>query len=188
MVCVSYSRRTAGIGACLRLYDRGILLESEVVDRLNDLANPDNLEEILAEIPPALHEPLKACPLKAYGASSLPPITSVDVVSLRGIPSNQVSDYMLEARDSPGVRLTGEAAQAIASLWRRLPPRTQMRCHIPPYGLRFRSEETVILQASICWKCNNIFGTFGIESFIPIRRCSDRISAVAHGDSANPRR
>ena len=33
-----------------------------------------------------------------------------------------------------------------------------MRCHMPPFGLRFYSAGDVIAQASICWECNNIYG------------------------------
>jgi hypothetical protein len=33
---------------------------------------------------------------------------------------------------------------------------TQMRCHFPIYGLRFRdAKRRVLFQTSLCWGCNN---------------------------------
>ncbi len=92
-----------------------------------------------------------------YSPASLPPITSVDVVALQGVTA-VVDDYMQNSGDAPSVTLYGDDAQRVADLWRSLPPGEQARCHIPPYGLRFRCGERVICQASICWECDNIFG------------------------------
>jgi len=36
-----------------------------------------------------------------------------------------------------------------------------MRCHVPPFGLRFFSGDRLLCEASICWRCNNIFGQAG---------------------------
>lgn len=33
-----------------------------------------------------------------------------------------------------------------------------MRCHLPPVGLRFYQDETLVCTFSICWKCNNAYG------------------------------
>ena len=38
-----------------------------------------------------------------------------------------------------------------------------MRCHNPPFGLRFYTEDGLQRQCSICWRCNNIHGDFGYE-------------------------
>lgn len=46
---------------------------------------------------------------------------------------------------------------AIVDLWHNLPEYEQVRCHFPPYGLRFISQESIVLEVSICWKCNNIW-------------------------------
>ena len=89
---------------------------------------------------------------------TLPTITSVDIVDLRSIDANRVSQYMQSAVGAPSVTLCGDAAQRIAELWRALPPGHQSRCHTPPYGVRFRSGERVVCEASICWDCDNIFG------------------------------
>jgi hypothetical protein len=32
------------------------------------------------------------------------------------------------------------------------------RCHIPPFGLRFFTNNQLVCQASVCWECNNIYG------------------------------
>ncbi len=102
---------------------------------------------------------------KVYSPASLPPITVVEVVILSDFDPSRVNEYMREAANTPGVAVSGEAAQIIAFLWRQLPPDETYRCHLPPYGLRFRSGEEIILQASICWQCNNIFGEVGDEEF-----------------------
>ena len=57
-------------------------------------------------------------------------------------------------------RVEGQVAQEIATLFRQLPSGEPARCHIPPYGLRFYTEEGLQKQCSICWMCNNICGDF----------------------------
>lgn len=93
-----------------------------------------------------------------YSPASLPPITSIEVVVLEGVNSNRVDEYMSNAVEAHSITLQGADAQRIAELWRSLPPGEQARCHLPPFGLRFRSEERVVCEASICWECDNIFG------------------------------
>lgn len=96
--------------------------------------------------------------MERYFPSSRPPISAVEVVLLRGIDANRVSEYMREAVAVPSVLLDGEAAQRVAALWRHLPPGEPYRCHNPPFGLRFLAGEAVVCRASLCWECNNIFG------------------------------
>ena len=61
-------------------------------------------------------------------------------------------------RGGSEVTCEGEAAQAIASAWRRLENGRQARCHVPPFGFRFLSHGEVMLEATVCWRCNNIHG------------------------------
>jgi hypothetical protein len=63
------------------------------------------------------------------------------------------------------VRAGTSAIQQIISLWQALPPGESARCHVPPFGVRFFSGETVMCQASICWRCNNIYGEAGGQQF-----------------------
>jgi len=95
--------------------------------------------------------------------SSLSRIDAVEVVSLRGLLPNGVSEYMAAAKDARRVRITGTEAQRIAELWRTLPEGEEMRCHIPPFGLRFFAGDDLVCEASICWRCNNIFGQAGAD-------------------------
>jgi hypothetical protein len=86
--------------------------------------------------------------------STLPPIDSVEVLVISG-------DYEPSRRGAsiPGntvAKLTGELAQQVAQLWRSLPDGEQMRCHNPRHGLRFYCGESVLLEAAICFECNNI--------------------------------
>ena len=91
-----------------------------------------------------------------YEPSLLPDIDAVELIDLKGIQLHRVKEYM-RAKDTPYVRVIGETAQQIAHLWRQLPPDQQMRCHIPPFGLRFYVGNKLLVQGSICWECNNIW-------------------------------
>ena len=90
--------------------------------------------------------------------SSLPDIDAVEVVTLRGLFPNGVAEYMLAAKKARRARLVGVAAEEIAAMWRALPDAEQTRCHVPPFGLRFFEGCHLICEASICWRCNNIYG------------------------------
>ena len=106
------------------------------------------------------------CSVDTYSPASLPDISSVEVVSLEGVEADRADQYMDNAAAAPSVRLDGDAAQRIAALWRRLPPGEQARCHTPPFGLRFRTGERVVCQASLCWECNNSSGNGEGRRFI----------------------
>jgi hypothetical protein len=93
-----------------------------------------------------------------YDPKHLQEIDYVEVVKLGYVKVNTVSEYMLKAKFADFVRINNETSQQITRLWRNLPASEQMRCHNPPFGLRFYKNEILILQASICWECNNIFG------------------------------
>lgn len=90
--------------------------------------------------------------------SSLPGIDAVEVVSLRGLYPDRVNEYMAAAKEARRVRLVGSEAERIAQIWRALPEAEQKRCHGPPFGLRFFAGNELVCEASICWRCNNIFG------------------------------
>jgi hypothetical protein len=108
--------------------------------------------------------PYSACrDVKSFDPSSLPAIDQVDVVDLRAVDPNSVAQYMDRAADAPSVRTAGVDAQRIAAPWRALSPGEQMRCHVPPFGLRFYAAGRLICEASLCWQCNNLFGREGSE-------------------------
>lgn len=98
--------------------------------------------------------------------SSLPPIDAVDVVDLSDVVdvgAGGADGYLRAADDAPGVRVSGAAAERVAGLYRGLPAGEQARCHVPPFGLRFYAGGRLLGRASICWRCNNIFGDAGGE-------------------------
>lgn len=104
--------------------------------------------------------------------SSLPEIDAVDVLVLDDtMPDKAPSGvtgmyvYILGAADAPRVRLVGTQALQLATLWRRLPPGDDAACHEPPFGLRFHAGGIIVLQASVCWMCNNIYGYRGSQQF-----------------------
>jgi hypothetical protein len=82
----------------------------------------------------------------------------VEVFDLQHVDFKRGCDWLELAKATRVVRVEGAAAQQIGKLFRALPAGGQMRCHIPPYGLRFYAGAAAICEASICWKCNNIFG------------------------------
>ena len=89
---------------------------------------------------------------------SLPPITSVEILLLDGIQPKAFYDVLQAAQEAPRTRISGQQAQEIASLWRELPQAMQARCHVPKFGLRFYSTEEWLLEAAVCWECNNVYG------------------------------
>ena len=56
-----------------------------------------------------------------------------------------------------GLSLPHVAAEIVAC-WRSLRPGEQSRCHLPPVVLRFLDVNGPVCEASVCWKCDNIFG------------------------------
>lgn len=109
-----------------------------------------------------------------YLPSSLPPISVVEVVVLKNVDVDDIRGAV--AASSVSVSLHDEDAQRVAALWRQLPTGEPHRCHLPPFGLRFLDGEVVVCQASLCWKCNNIFGEVSGEAFSYDFDSSDSIS------------
>jgi len=86
-------------------------------------------------------------------------IDEVSVVDIRSVSTpNSVDAYMAQAKEAPTVRLTGADCQRVLQLWSDLETDEQMRCHTPPFGLRFYSRGSLVGEVSVCWECNNIFG------------------------------
>jgi hypothetical protein len=91
--------------------------------------------------------------------SSLPLIDEVQIVDLSRIVPKRVELYMDAAAEAPHVTVADRRALDIAELWRALQIGQQDRCHVPPFGLRFFRQHALLLSASICWQCNNVFGS-----------------------------
>lgn len=89
----------------------------------------------------------------------LPPVEQVEVLRLGRVRVHGMSIPQDVSRMESDccVRVEGEAAQTIAALWRQLPPGREERCHIPAFALRFLAGDEVVLEASLCWRCNNIW-------------------------------
>jgi hypothetical protein len=104
-------------------------------------------------------------PMTPYAVpSSLPPIDAAEVVDLAQAQPDQMDRFVAAAAAAGTrcVRVADDAeAQRIAAMFRALPPGEQMRCHIPPFGLRFFAGGRPICEASICWECNNVHGWAG---------------------------
>lgn len=99
-----------------------------------------------------------------YNPALLPQIDKVVILdlghNLEGSPSKYERIGKLSTgRDFPiyaTIEVKGGEASEIAGMWRKLPPGEARRCHIPPYGLRFYRRGRMIVEASVCWRCNSV--------------------------------
>lgn len=97
---------------------------------------------------------------------SLPEVDEVEIVPLAGRAPPQISRPHRKRVRPSSISVTGAPAEEIAELWRALPlPAAVAACHDPPFALRFFRGDTFILEASLCWKCNNVYGITADESF-----------------------
>lgn len=97
--------------------------------------------------------------------ASLPEIDEIEIVPLSGRAPPPVSRLHRKGVRVGSVSVMGTAAQEIAGLWRVLPPPGAVAaCHEPPFALRFFHGDRFILEASLCWKCNNAYGSTSDES------------------------
>jgi hypothetical protein len=104
-------------------------------------------------------------PIRHHDPSTLGRIDAVDVVALdSSVPVGGVNEFIRSRAVAGEIRLTDVDAEHIAALWRSLPSGEQARCHIPPYGLRFWLAGRKVLEASICWECDNVYGYAGDET------------------------
>lgn len=104
--------------------------------------------------------------METYRPSTLPEADRIEVVDLSGLSPRFVSGYMAESSNAPVIVVTGEQTAAICALWRLLPEQPDMmRCHIPPYGLRFFFQDLLLLEGSVCWRCDNIYLTTGNKEY-----------------------
>jgi hypothetical protein len=54
--------------------------------------------------------------------------------------------------------LRGNEAKKVASLWRRQTYNSNVSaCHEPAYAIKFYYRERLIVYASVCWSCNNMY-------------------------------
>ena len=80
-----------------------------------------------------------------FDRRTLPEVEAVDVAPITN-------------RDETGsfVRVEGAEAERMAALFRGAPDADSARCHVPSFRLRFRDETGSVLDAAVCWTCNNI--------------------------------
>lgn len=92
--------------------------------------------------------------------AQLPVVSSVELLIFRDLDQDVSLSDPRPLQKVPRKLLEGPVAQDIANLFRQLPPGEPARCHIPPFGLQFYSEDGNQQICSICWFCNNILGDF----------------------------
>lgn len=106
--------------------------------------------------PQEYHELNRETPVQ-LSPEDLPEIRMIDVLILDG---NGALGGMNTLDNAIHKRVGNQVAQEIANLFRQLPSGEPARCHTPPFGLRFYTEDGLQRQCSICWECNNIYGDF----------------------------
>ncbi|MBM0743820.1 hypothetical protein JOY44_19725 [Phormidium sp. CLA17] len=84
-------------------------------------------------------------------------VSTIDILILDG--SGAIGGLNI-LDNAPRKRIEDQAVQKIADLFRQLPSGDPARCHTPPFGLRFYTQDSSQRQCSICWQCNNIYGDF----------------------------
>jgi len=83
---------------------------------------------------------------------NLPPVNRVEILKLKLI-EDQWDGGILDTRV-----LVGAKAQKLASLWRGQNYTLALAaCHNPGYAIKFYSRGKLVVYASVCWSCNNIF-------------------------------
>ena len=94
----------------------------------------------------------------------LPAVTRAEVFLLGEIEDDAgarafpIRPYNEKAPILDEATLRGEKAESLASLWRsRSFDGGGAMCHVPLYGLRLYSRNKLVLETSLCWKCNNCF-------------------------------
>ena len=98
-----------------------------------------------------------------YDPATLGSVDRIDVVAIYpDAPVGSVNDFVRSDAVRGEVSLIDVTdVDRIAALWRALPPGEQARCHTPPFGLGFWRAGRKLLEASICWDCDNVYGYIG---------------------------
>ena len=131
---------------------------------------------------------------RTYDPALLPAVEKVVILNLGGNLKGAMSKYVSLGQFSirpassfpiyATVVVENSEASALSDLWRELPQGEQMRCHIPPYGLRFYKGGQMIVEASICWQCNNIWARSddvdSVYTFDSSARISRRLLEMLH--------
>ena len=83
---------------------------------------------------------------------NLPAIDRVELLKLE--MKNDQWDGEIESRKV----LQGTKAQRVASLWRKQTyNQSDSACHEPGYAIKFYSRRRLLVYATVCWACNNMF-------------------------------
>jgi hypothetical protein len=109
---------------------------------------------LLCSIPAAFGQSRRFMGHKEYlpYTRNLPRIDKVELLKLKLIEDRWNGDILATKV------LTGADARKVASLWRRQTYTSALAaCHNPAYAIKFYSQGKLLVYASVCWSCNNIF-------------------------------
>ena len=83
---------------------------------------------------------------------NLPPIDKVELLKLK-LTDDRWNGEILATKV-----LKGTDARKVATLWRRQTYTSGLAaCHYPAYAVKFYARGKLLVYASVCWSCNNIF-------------------------------
>jgi hypothetical protein len=84
---------------------------------------------------------------------NLPPIDKIELFKLEEKEDEHSASKIVDTRV-----LKGAKAQTIASLWRRQTyTSSDSACHEPGYAIKFYDRGKLLVYASVCWSCNNMY-------------------------------
>jgi hypothetical protein len=83
---------------------------------------------------------------------NLPAIDRVELLKL------ELKDDRWNGKIESSKVLKGTKAQRVASLWRKQTyNQSDSACHEPAYAIKFYSRRRLLVYATVCWACNNMF-------------------------------
>lgn len=88
---------------------------------------------------------------------NLPPVDRVKIIKLYSA-QRESDDRSRNGQVLADKILPAAGARRIASIWRKLKYRPGVSaCHEPAYAVEFYSKGRLLVNASVCWACSNIF-------------------------------
>jgi hypothetical protein len=109
---------------------------------------------LLSIVPASMAQPRRFTGRKEFlpYTRNLPAIDRVELLKLE--MKNDQWDGEIESRKV----LQGTKAQRVASLWRKQTyTQSDSACHEPGYAIKFYSRRRLLVYATVCWACNNMF-------------------------------
>jgi hypothetical protein len=147
---------------------------------------------LLSVVPVSVAQPRRFMGRKEFlpYTRNLPAIDRVELLKLE--MKNDQWDGEIESRKV----LQGTKAQRVASLWRKQTyDQSDSACHEPGYAIKFYSRRRLLVYATVCWACDNMFfitpklnRTQNFEGGNKLGEQLYEVFRLAFAETASPRR